>query len=175
MEDIRLGSKLESCEYLKAVIEESLRINASLPGYLAREVLPGGITVIGEYFPPGVEIAVPTYTLHHNPKYFPDPHKHTPERWLPSESGVDNVKLAWEAFAPFSTGARMCIGRRLAYIELQIVIARVVFLYDMKYIDGTREEALGPDACEYKLEDWFSGKRFGPTIEFRHREGLKRN
>ncbi|KAH8807633.1 gamma-glutamyltranspeptidase-domain-containing protein [Xylogone sp. PMI_703] len=149
VEDIHLGSKLESCEYLKAVIEETLRMNASLPGYLPREVLPGGITVKGEYFPPGVEIAVPTYTLHHNPKYFPNPHKHIPERWLASESGVDNVKLAWEAFAPFSTGARMCIGRRLAYIELQIVIARVVFLYDMKYIDGGVEEALGPAAMKW--------------------------
>ena len=145
-------------------------MNASLPGYLPREVLPGGIQITGTYFPPGVELAVPTYTLHHDPRYFKTPHEHTPSRWLAEESGEDKVKEAWSAFAPFSYGSRVCIGRRLAYIELWITVARTVFLYDMKYVGGGRETCFGPEVCEYKVEDNFSAKRDGPMIEFRKRQ-----
>ena len=170
VEEIRLGPALDSCQYLKAVVEETLRLNASLPGYLPREVLSGGILVAGIYFPPGVELAVPTYTIHHSPHYFEKPYEHIPSRWLPKESGEDRVNEARKVFIPFSYGSRICIGRRLAYIELWITIARLVFLYDMKYVGGGKETSLGPEICEYKIEDNFSAKRSGPIIEFRKRQ-----
>ena len=58
-EEIKLGPKLDSCEYLKAVVEETLRISPSLAGPLPRQVEAGGLQVLGQYFPEGVELAVP--------------------------------------------------------------------------------------------------------------------
>jgi len=172
VEDIRLGPALESCQFLTAVVEETLRMSPSLPGFLPREVLPGGLEVIGHFFPPGVEVAVTTYALHHDPRYFPKPHEHIPQRWLPEESGEQSVKEAWNAFAPFSYGSRVCLGKRLAYFELWITIARAVFLFDMEYVSGGREDALEAEYNEYKLWDNFSAKRQGPLIRFRNRHGL---
>lgn len=64
-DDVRLGTALSSCKYLQAVVNESLRISPSLPGSLPREVLPGGVTVAGEKFPAGVDVAIPVYAMHH--------------------------------------------------------------------------------------------------------------
>ncbi len=172
VEEIRLGPTLESCEYLKAVVEETLRMNPSVPGCLPREVLPGGIEIAGEFFSPGVEVGVTTYAVHHNPRYFIKSHEHRPERWLRAEAGDENVQKCYDAYAPFSIGSRMCIGRRLAYIELWITIARAVFGYDMKYMGAGKESAHGPDVCEYRQFDAFASKRDGPLIEFKRRKNL---
>ncbi|OQV10800.1 hypothetical protein CLAIMM_14741 [Cladophialophora immunda] len=169
VEEIQLGKTLEGCDYLKAVVEETLRMNPSLPGYLPRKVLPGGIDIDGEHYPPGVEVAVTTWALQHDPRYFDQPHRHNPSRWIAVESGEHNVKRALDAFAPFSYGSRICIGRRLAYIELWVTLARAVFLYDFKYISGGREEALGQEYDEYRMLDNFSAARDGPLIEVRRR------
>ena len=172
MEDIHLGTTLESCHYLKAVVEETLRITPSVPGYLPRETLQGGITIDGQHFPAGVEVAITTYALHHNETYFPDSHTHNPDRWIPS---ADNPEEAIQerlraCFAPFSQGSRMCIGRKLAYFELWIALARAVFEYDMKYVGRGKETSLGPEVrCEYALKDAFAAQREGPLIEFRRR------
>lgn len=169
IEEIRLGEALDSCEYLKAVVEETLRMNASNPGLLPREVLPGGLEIGGEWFPPGIEVGITPYALHHNPRYYSNPHEHRPERWLASDSGSENVTELYRAFAPFSMGSRMCIGRRFAYTELWITIARTVFEYDVKFISGVREESAGTNANEYKLFDAFASQRDGPFIEFRRK------
>lgn len=53
VEDIRIGSRLSACHFLLACIEESLRLTPPVGSTLMREVLPGGLTVDGELFPPG--------------------------------------------------------------------------------------------------------------------------
>jgi cytochrome P450 len=147
VEEIKLGHKLESCRYLKATIEETLRFSPSLPGVLPREVLPGGLMVDNRFFfPPGVEVSVPVYALHHNAQYFPDPDVWKPERWLPNEVGEEGVKKSYEAFTPFSYGSRQCIGKRLTYVELWITVARAVYLFDMEYVGGGRENQCPQDS-----------------------------
>ncbi|KAH8812524.1 cytochrome P450 [Xylogone sp. PMI_703] len=170
LEEIRLGRKLDSCKYLHAVVNETIRISPSLPGILPREVLPGGITVVGEYFPAGVELAVPIYTLHHNDVVYPDPHTYRPERWLPDESSVEAVKRCNEALTPFSYGSRQCIGKRLAFIELYLTLARAVWSYDLRYLGAGKEDRLHIDAVEYKLIDHLAAAREGPIIEFTSRK-----
>lgn len=167
VEEIRVGDKLSSCVYLSAVIEETLRINPSVPGILPREVLPGGITVCDEFFPAGVELSVPIYTLHHNPNYYPEPHKYVPERWLAKENDEESLKLAADACNPFSYGSRICVGWKLAKMELHLVLARALYLYDIEYIGGGREDRLGSDVMEYKLMDHLAAGRSGPIILFK--------
>lgn len=167
VEEIRLGPKLDSCRYLYAIIEETLRISPSLAGILPREVLPGGLTVLGKRFSSGVELSVPIYTLHHNESVYPDPHKHIPERWLQEETSEEAVKRSIEALTPFSYGSRQCIGKRLAKIELYITIARAVWMFDLQYVGSGREDrVLGHDVVEYKLVDHLAAAREGPVIRF---------
>lgn len=61
--EIAAGAKLHGCRYLRAVIYETLRMAPPVPAELAREVLPGGTTIDGEFFPTGVELSTCLYCL----------------------------------------------------------------------------------------------------------------
>lgn len=55
----------------------------------------------------GTSIWIPIYSLHHDPKYFPNPKKFDPERF--SEANKDSI--AADAYMPFGIGPRNCIGK----------------------------------------------------------------
>ncbi|RYC57622.1 hypothetical protein CHU98_g8575, partial [Xylaria longipes] len=48
VEEIAQGSQLNSCTYLRACIDEAMRMSPSVGGIAPREVLQGGITIDGE-------------------------------------------------------------------------------------------------------------------------------
>ncbi|KAE8316165.1 cytochrome P450 [Aspergillus transmontanensis] len=181
-EDIRLGTRLKSCSYLHACISESLRISPAVSNMLPRRVLPGGITVDGYYIPEGTIIGTPIYALHHNEEYFPRPFKYEPERWLENQANSDNpstddgLKRARAAFCPFSIGPRSCVAKNLAWAELTLTLARVLFSYDIRLPPDHCE--IEPDCCssvprdqspEYKLRAWIVSAREGPSLQFRPR------
>lgn len=176
VEDICLGQKLDDCQYLHAVINETIRMSPSLPGILPREVLPGGLTVAGEVFPPGVDLSVPIYSLHHNEDIYFAPHKYIPERWMPQETSEEAVRLCSNALTPFSYGSRQCIGRRLAVIQLYLVLAKAVWKYNLEYVSGGKDDRFGNelDIVEYKLLDHMAAGRNGPVVRFWRREGLEK-
>ncbi|KAL7270834.1 hypothetical protein RUND412_006443 [Rhizina undulata] len=163
---IRCGNTIESCYYLKACIEETLRMSPSAPGILPREVLPGGLRIGNEFIPAGVDVGVSNYTLHRNPKYFKDPLVYRPNRWLKEDgSGLDETLFG--AFAPFSIGSRGCIGKRLAYIEAELMLARLMWAFEATYISGGVEDRIAND--EYMLIDHISSETNGPVVEFEKR------
>ncbi len=186
IEEITQGPQLNSCTYLRACIDEAMRMSPSVGGIAPREVLPGGITIDGECVPEGVVVGTPHYTIHHNASYYPQPFTYVPERWVAGASASSkmsggpitdrDVALAQSAFCPCSIGPRGCIGKGLAYIELMTTLARVLYLYDMR-------KSAGPDPAEgrpgrewgrqrvdeYQLIDQFTSLKDGPMVEFRKR------
>ena len=152
-----------------------MRLSPPVASVLPREVLSGGIDVDGEHFLEGTVIGVPAYTLHHKRQYYPDPFAYRPERWLVGDFSNENVAaftaedvaLAQSAFCPFSIGPRGCIGKGVAYLELTIALARVIWLYDMRLTKG---EDIGRDNDGgYKLVDCFVAQKDGPVVEFKLR------
>jgi cytochrome P450 len=152
-----------------------MRLSPSVGGALPREVLPGGLIADGHFFPAGTVLAVPHYAIHHNPAYYPDPFAYKPERWLDANKGA--VELAHSAFCPFSIGPRACIGKGMAYLELSVALARMVWLFDMRLKPGSRVGEGGWEgaeygrhrAGEYQLMDKFTSWMDGPLVEFRRR------
>ncbi|KAI3318071.1 isotrichodermin C-15 hydroxylase [Xylariaceae sp. AK1471] len=186
VEEISQGPQLNSCTYLRACIDEAMRMSPSVGGIAPREVLPGGNTIDGEFVPEGVVVGTPHYTVHHNAAYYPQPFKYAPERWVTGASASSklaggpiterDVALAQSAFCPFSIGPRGCIGKGLAYIELMTTLARVLFLYDLRKsadfdpAEGRPELEWGRQrAEEYQLIDQFTSLKDGPMVEFRKR------
>ena len=106
-----------------------------IPSILPREVLPGGISIDGEYIPAGVDVGVPHYAIHHNDKYFPESFSYKPERWLPG-FGFD-IPLARSTFTPFGVGRTSCVGQYLAYQEMSLILARLVWQFDMRIQMGS--------------------------------------
>ncbi|EDU47128.1 cytochrome P450 4A5 precursor [Pyrenophora tritici-repentis Pt-1C-BFP] len=179
VEEIVTGPKLGACSFLRACIDETMRMTPPVAGALPREVLAGGLDVDGHHIPAGIDVGVPIYAIHHNPNYFPQPFDYIPERWLsdPSANPLHHsLAAAQSAYNPFSIGPRGCIGKGLAYVELTVTIARVLYLYDLRLAPGTTLGAGSKDlevgrtrATEYQIQDVFASKKDGPVLQFRAR------
>lgn len=63
-----------------------------------------------------------------------------PERWLRSSDGSSQKNDTWRlhpfASIPFSIGPRMCIGRRVAEMEICILVAKVLKRYRVENHHG---------------------------------------
>ncbi|KAI1076948.1 cytochrome P450 [Whalleya microplaca] len=182
--DIINGPKLSGCEYLRATIEETLRISPPVPGTLWRQfgstTHPEHFTVDGHVIPPGVEVGVNIYSLQHNEEYFPDSFTFSPERWLQTETGstAAQMKLMSEAFYPFSMGTRGCPGKAMAYMETSLVLAKVMWYFDFEVAPGSLGMVGGGSPSlgegrqrenEFQLYDVASATHDGPNLCFRPR------
>lgn len=176
--DICSGSKLNSCRYLRAVINEAMRLNPPVPAEPPREVLSGGLTVDGHFLPEGTNVGVALHCLHRNEQVFDTPMAFQPERWIPDEATgitVASVAACETAFRPFSIGSRGCPGKQLAYLEMGITMAKVLFLYDVRAVEddklgaGRSELMWGRrNEQEFQLWDIFVSIRNGPNVQFKY-------
>lgn len=170
------GTQLANLPYLRACIDEALRLNPPVGSVLGRMVTEPGINVDGVYYPPGVEIGVAPFALHHNAEYFPDPYTFRPERWIVDDQAgftKEVVQRQHSAFCAFSIGPRNCIGKNLAYVELSLALARCVWKYDMEEVAGWNETLGGnhiSSTGEYLTRDDFVSKKDGPVVRFRARK-----
>ena len=80
--EIRQGARLSSCYYLRACLEEAMRLAPPAPGALWREVCMGGAIVDGEQIPAGLDVGVCQYAICRNSSLFPEPYVFKPERHL---------------------------------------------------------------------------------------------
>ncbi|KIM92531.1 hypothetical protein OIDMADRAFT_107109 [Oidiodendron maius Zn] len=111
-------SDLRELPYLGHVIDETLRLYAAAPSGLPREVPCGGAEISGYWLNEGITVCSQAYSMHRDPKIFPDPDKFDPSRW------VSPTKVMNDASMPFGKGARSCLGLHLAMIELRLATAR---------------------------------------------------
>lgn len=208
LESIHQGPLLASCRYLRACLDEAMRLNPPTPGPLWREVGPRGAMIDGQHVPEGFKVAVDLYAIHHNPKYFNDPHTFNPERFMPKSTAEPTLKKPKfdyfpssrantkfpnspaalspnsfqgmnfptspngrdnPAFAPFLSGPRGCVGKPLAYLEMSLTLARLMWSMDFRAAGplekGTMEEIhIGGVFGDSKCEFW---------LQFRRREDLE--
>ncbi|KAL5414840.1 hypothetical protein PMIN03_002975 [Paraphaeosphaeria minitans] len=176
--EIVSGTNLTSCTYLHACLEESLRRIAPVPSHVPRIVLPGGATIDGCFLPPGTVVGVPQYALHHNAAYFACPFTFSPERFLVSpdnpRSAIDEMRRGFE---PFGLGVRGCIGKNLAYVQLKLSLAHLLWRFEVRETVDEAERGLGcgrpglgigrERADEYQLWDALGAVRDGPVVEVR--------
>ncbi|KAI0490527.1 putative cytochrome P450 monooxygenase [Xylaria cf. heliscus] len=121
--------------YMLACLNESLRRYPPVAGNLPRVVPKGGVMVDGKFVPEKSLISVYQWAVNHDSHYWNEPYKFAPERWLddPKYKG-DQL----DAMQPFSVGPRNCIGRNLAYAEMRLILAKIVFNFDMTLADDSR-------------------------------------
>lgn len=175
--DIGSGEALHSCKYLHAVIQEALRMTPPVSAEPSREVLDGGTTVDGHFFPGGVNVSTGLYCLSYNQDIFPQPFEFRPERWMVEHSSVEGVALAESGFCAFSHGSRGCPGKNLAWLEMELVMAKLIFNFEIKP-DATNEIGGGcvdgkvgrQTVDQYQTYDAFVSLRDGPMVHFKRRE-----
>jgi cytochrome P450 len=110
--------------YLRACIDEAMRLRPSLSPGLQRETPSEGLAVDGEWISGNVMVSVSPFVAHRDPALFPNPTSFVPERWLDEKS-----KEFSKYILTFSAGGRICIGKNIAYLEQTILVAAIVRRY----------------------------------------------
>ncbi|RJE23611.1 Cytochrome p450 [Aspergillus sclerotialis] len=132
-EEITLAS-VSKLLYLSAVIKESLRIHSPSPSSLGRFVPERGEVIDGRFVPAGTTVGVHHHAAYHMSSNFYLPDDFCPERWLPEAQGSkcpfaqDNIGV----MQPFSYGPRTCLGIRLAHAETRIILAKLLWNFDIE-------------------------------------------
>lgn len=88
-------------------------------------------------------VVVNQYPLYRSPLVFRNPDTFLPERFLPNTTNNNNeanTASETEAFQPFSLGRHQCIGQRLAWAELRLVIAKLLWSFDIAFHDEARHK-----------------------------------
>ncbi|KAG0442929.1 hypothetical protein HPB47_015466 [Ixodes persulcatus] len=108
-------------KYVHGVVSETLRMLSPVTRLerLAAEDYVLGDT--GIKLPKGCIIAVPVYSMHHDPEYFPDPFTFKPER-----QETFRLSIRPYTYLPFGAGPRNCIGNRFAVEVMKIALLHVV-------------------------------------------------
>ncbi|KAI1659965.1 cytochrome P450 [Daldinia decipiens] len=179
-DDIVYGPKLSSLVYLRACIEEGMRLSPAVPGDLPREVLSGGLEIQGEYFPPGTIVGITNWALSRNQEVYGDPELFRPERWIVDEAtGVteEDVNRARSSSHPFAGGPGRCLGQNFAMMEMMIILARTLHRFDVRREPGSTLGSGRPeygwgarDSKQFHLTDAYISIRRGPMLQFRKRQ-----
>ncbi|KAK7184478.1 cytochrome P450 [Paraphaeosphaeria sporulosa] len=179
-----LNSKMPQCVYLRACIDEAMRMTPPAGGVLWREVSKGsgGIVIDGHYVPEGCDVGASIYCVQHNEEYFPDSFSFCPDRWIVSEGNPkEKIELARQAFVPFSLGPRGCPGKTMAYMELSTAMAKALWYFDFEAADGDlgvvgAGKLGGPPGRqrpnEFQLIDHLTSTHDGPYIKYKLREDV---
>ncbi|KAL2217408.1 putative cytochrome P450 monooxygenase [Thermoascus aurantiacus ATCC 26904] len=126
--------KVKHLPYLRACLDESLRLFPPTSHGLPREVPPEGMYIMEEFIPGGTSVSISALVAHRDEKVFPQADKFIPERWLGEEG-----KALQPYFIAFSAGARGCIGRNISYLEQTVVLASIVHRYEFALPDPNWE------------------------------------
>ncbi|KAL9083357.1 MAG: hypothetical protein Q9165_008557 [Trypethelium subeluteriae] len=120
--------------YFDACVKEGLRLCPAVPFGHPRVVPKGGDQVLGLPLPGGTKLTLMAYATYYSERNFKDAESFVPERWL-EWNGYDDQS----AFEPFSLGPRNCIGKNLALVELRIILARVLWNFNLRLPKGKKD------------------------------------
>ena len=141
----------QALPYLTGVVKEALRLSMAISCRLPRVVPAAGFSHADVYMPPGTNVGLSAYQLHLDPAVFPDPHQFRPERWAQPSAHMQRD------FMPFGKGARACIARNLAMLELYVATEAVV---RSGVLEGARTTVDSIESLE-----WFNARVKSGTIE----------
>jgi cytochrome P450 len=136
---------LNQLPYITALIKESLRLFPVVSSTRCSPT-PGASTLIDAatnlvYPLSPFLIWINPHCIHHDPRLWVKPDEFLPERWLVGrEDPLYPVTGAWRAF---EHGARNCIGRELAMVEMKTVVCLVVGRFVVRDVYGEEDRTRG--------------------------------
>jgi cytochrome P450 len=145
---------LDNLQYIRAIFKEILRMRApSKFGVI--HTTTADCTYKNFFIPSGSNVMIAPMITHYDKRY-EDPFEFKPERYLESTqrlgmSVAQSDPTLRDNFT-FGAGRRICPGIHIAENSLYIVLAKVLWAFDIK-------AALGPDGKEEMLD--LSDKAFG--------------
>jgi cytochrome P450 family 110 len=114
--------------YLNAVCSETLRLYPVAVLALNR-VVKSPLEIMGYQLEPGTLVVPSIYLTHHREDLYPDSKQFKPERFL------EHQFTPYE-YLPFGGGNRRCIGLAFALMEMKLVLATVLSMWQMELADN---------------------------------------
>ncbi|XP_014614326.1 PREDICTED: cytochrome P450 4C1-like [Polistes canadensis] len=122
-------SSLQKLSYLERCLKESLRLYPSVP-IIFRQI-SHDLQLKHYLIPSGTICGLDIYSLHRRSEYWPNPNIFDPDRFLP-----ENIKGRHPySYIPFSAGLRNCIGQKLAMNELKLMVAFILYNFELEPVD----------------------------------------
>ncbi|XP_054626700.1 cytochrome P450 27C1 isoform X2 [Dunckerocampus dactyliophorus] len=106
---------------IRGLVKETLRLFPVLPGN--GRITQDDLVVGGYFIPKGTQLALCHYSTSLDEENFADALNFRPDRWVRKDSSdrVDNF-----GSIPFGYGIRSCIGKRIAELEMHLVLTRLI-------------------------------------------------
>ncbi|XP_075726163.1 cytochrome P450 3A8 [Rhipicephalus microplus] len=142
-------------KYLRSVLDETLRIYPPGTAFTTRRAI-NDFEYNGVKYKAGTSIMAPTFNIHMDPRYWPEPHKFDPERFL-DENVASRACIAYQ---PFGAGPRNCVGERLAILAITYTVARVLQKYRLTLGESQKKN------LELHFYAGMSAPQNGPYIKF---------
>jgi len=115
-------------DYTERVIQEAMRLYP--PVYTLLRTPTRRFEVDGYTVPPGSTVMLPQWAVHRSERHWDDPETFDPDRWTPERSRGRHRF----SYFPFGGGPRHCIGKHLAMLEAQLILAAVASRYRLDYL-----------------------------------------
>lgn len=147
--------KVKHLPYLRACLDESLRLHPPTPHGLPRTTPPQGMNIMGEWVPGNTTVSMSALVAHRS-NAFASADEFIPERWLGEEG-----KALQSYFITFSAGSRGCIGRNISYLEQTVFVATMVHRYEFALPEGfmmQRRETMNWILGEMPVKVWRRSK-----------------
>jgi cytochrome P450 len=121
---------LPKLPYARMVIDETMRLYP--PAWITNRQAIADDEVCGYRIPAGAIVLISPYVMHRHPAYWERPALFEPERFAPERAaGRPNY-----AYFPFGGGPRQCIGKGLALMEAQLILAMVARRFRLRHAPG---------------------------------------
>ncbi|KAG7151351.1 Pisatin demethylase like protein [Verticillium longisporum] len=159
-------AQTQKMTYLQAVIKEALRLHTAVALPMERVVPTGGVEIEGHFFPEGVRqrflslsplrgtdstktlVGINPWVYHRNTAIFgPDAHAFNPDRWLTTDAG--RLSSMNKNLISFGAGARTCIGRHIAHLQMAKLIPRIVRDFDFSDINRNAHPVKYPQVSRH--------------------------
>lgn len=134
-------SDLPHLQYLKSVVNETLRLHAPLPMLLPRETTQD-CKVNGYDIPAQTRVFVNAWAIGRDDDSWENPEEFVPERFV--GSSIDHKGHDFQ-FIPFGSGRRICPGMNFAIATVELALANLLYTFDWELPSGTRKEDIGTD------------------------------
>ncbi|CAK9804505.1 Cytochrome P450 6j1 [Anthophora quadrimaculata] len=128
---------LKEMTYMEQVISESQRdfpVLAFLSKICTNEYELQGSDGLTFRAKPGQEILIPLHALHHDEKYWTKPYIFDPERF--NDERKQTVEKM--TFLPFGEGPRICVGMRMAMLQMKAALATMLRNYKIEISPKTK-------------------------------------
>ena len=123
---------------LHATIREAMRMHPPVPLSPPRLIDRSGAHICGVRFPSGYRASVAAKTGYLFPSKWTDSDTFLPERWL-SDAPLRYAADDRDFFQPFNVGSRNCLGRNLAWAQMNVIFAKTVLAFDMEWSERNNE------------------------------------